>query len=159
MTTQVTVAFVSASEEETPADVCWHNLLFADRVHHLEFFAVSAHGWVKHTASDYQQLERRLREHNCDTQVIAVPGNGRYALPWNARACGHWMLYSCRPRQHALEEMLQYCESYDENFARLADAGDIVMTAPRGTPTPYNPEMPTLFSVLCAGRHKLALAV
>jgi hypothetical protein len=161
MTLQFTVVFARVPQQEAPLDVCWHNLMFADRLHHLELFAGSAQAWIALTgATSYQQLERELRQRRCETQLIAVPRtNPALDIRFNndeRRACGHQLVFSCRPRPMALEEMHQHCASYEQNLERLADAGDIAMPAPEGA---VKPGTPNLFSVLRDCRHKLTIAV
>lgn len=154
MTVQATVAFVFSNEP--PLDVCWHNLRFADQVHHLELFAAAASAWLKQTGADYQQLERELRQRQCHTHLIAVPNTQNLTLRLGERVCHYQLIFSCRPRVAALAELHQHWASYDENFARLADAGDVGLTVPHDTP-----EQPQLdvFALLARCQHKLALAV
>lgn len=161
MSVRVTVTLARAPEEETPLQVCWHNLLFADRVLSLELFAASAYGWLKTTGSDYQQLERELRERHCHTHLIAATHNDatmRYSLSTKpGQVCRYYCIISCRERSQAQAELRLYATSYEENFARLTETGDIETEGPPLGLRP--PEGDNIFTVLGAARHKLALAI
>ena len=124
-----------------PKQVAWHNIRMADQ--HLDLSAVltSIQGYfASHENATYQDLEKELRERNCNTHLIACnlsshPGlkcalkrkNGSSSkeeldvdLKWE-------MIASVRPPPYALRELLQHQKTYEENFEALAFTGVLVV--------------------------------
>lgn len=129
---------------DTPEQICWHNLVTADQKLNLQLFIAAALLWLKlNPASNFTDLELLLRKHNLNTHLIAVTPT--------QLSCGYKLaspnpsstnenddnvykyvcIYSCRPKEFALQELLTHWPTYDENLANLKFAGLIVLDRDR----------------------------
>jgi hypothetical protein len=121
--------------DETPADVVWHNIKLADERYNLQLFLAAAGGWFHlYPEKGFQDLERELRQRNMKTHLFAAKPTlqAKYKLmnPQKEFDTGleFECMYSCRPAPHALKEVLQHSSSYEENFEKLAKSGYITLS-------------------------------
>ena len=130
---KVTVAFQFEDMGAPSLETCWANLELADKMRALELFAVSAAAWLRISGQNHQALERELRARSFDTHLIAatLPEGATVAV---ADSLPYYCIYSCRPRESALNELLQYAESYEQNFERLAQTADLRAIGASGLP-------------------------
>jgi len=115
---------------EKPEDICWHNLKVADENYNLNMFIGASMGWLElNKTKDYQDLEKELRNKNFNTHLIAVTPidipNSKVKLHGQDKK--YECIFSCRPKESAIKELLKYSKSYEENFAKLIDAGSIII--------------------------------
>lgn len=122
--------FADVPKEMTENDVALYNLKKADETLNLNFFVASASGWFNvHTDKTYQDLEKLLRENNFNTYIFPKPTNNKTLLrsPSNAILddIRYECIFSCRPKEYALAELLETWKSYDESFENLKYTGSI----------------------------------
>lgn len=121
------IQVIDISEGELPLDICWHNLKVADELHNLTYFICASSGWLSlNPSKTYQDLEKELREKNFNTHLIAVNKRnipGMELMMPDGMNAQHECIFSCRPTEYALRELLQHSGSYDENFKKLMYAG------------------------------------
>ena len=119
--------------EETPEQICWHNITLSDQCHNLEYFIMSSMAWLKlNPDKNFADLETELRNRKLNTHLLAhkpdLPPNSKLGLHGNSNQeykyeCG----FSCRPLNLAIEELLQYWPSYEDNFDQLSKTGIAIM--------------------------------
>lgn len=122
------ISVEDALPNETSEEICLHNLKITDLNHNLQYFIVSVQGWFNlNPTKNYQDLEKFLRENNFNTHLYcakprSVP-NSKLVGRIKDVDCEYECIYSCRPKNHALEEVLKFWSSYEENFEKLKYAG------------------------------------
>jgi hypothetical protein len=122
--------YIDPSENETSQEIAWHNIQIADSIHHLVHFSQASMAWMlSHPDKNFQDFEKSLREAKLQTHLFCQKPPSGVSLDdlvnvnQPDREC-KWMVYfSCRPAPYALQEVLDTCSSYEENFERLRDAG------------------------------------
>lgn len=120
---------------ESDHDICWHNLAIADKYHNLQLFIAAARAWCRlNPDKNYQDLEKVLRGRALNTYIIAsqdkIPANADILFCNGSNQqtpCQYHAVFSCRPNPHALQELLKHWNSYDENFDKLRNTGDICL--------------------------------
>lgn len=137
------VIIEAVKEGDTEEEIVWSNLKVCDAIQNPALFGFCASAWLRiNPAKNYQDLERELRERTFDTHLIAVDNLNQFRLgsvePHSPDLKdvknaiyqnGKWVeveyscIFSCRPVPFAMEELLTYWPSYDDNFARLPRAG------------------------------------
>jgi len=127
---------VEPKETENAEDILWHNIRVADELHNLQMFIGAASGWFAlNPEKNFQDLERELRERDLNTHLIAKkPGfSGDFTLRIpvkdreQTKELIYECIYSCRPKEFALEELHEFAENYDDNFEKLALAGSVTV--------------------------------
>jgi len=117
---------------ETLEQICEHNLRQADIHYHLAHFIASSMAWFKlRPGATYQDLETYLRGGKFNTYLIArkydvMPTGTKFVRPPGMRSdtpVQFECIYSCRPAPHALNELIEVNETYEENFLKLGSAG------------------------------------
>lgn len=113
---------------ESIEEIIWHNLLQADSILNLNLFIASSAAWIKNNPTkNYQDLERELRKRHFNTHLFAkkfeVSNKFTLNAPNDLFEPKYECIYSCRPPKYALSEIMQYWNSYEENFDKLALAG------------------------------------
>jgi hypothetical protein len=113
---------------ETIDEIIWHNIKEADSILNLNLFITSAMAWIENNPTKtFQDLERELRKRNLNTHLYAKEfekkDNFVLTAPNKLFEPKYECIYSCRPPKYALEEIMQYWNSYEENFEKLALAG------------------------------------
>jgi len=126
----------------SPVETAEHNLKVADSVFHLPLFCVAARGWINaHDGKkNFQDLEKFLRSSNLNTHIIAHPPTTLKDVKFvrcdfitgkdltNAVEVPYEVWFSCRPKIFAMQELLSFHSSYDENFANLEKSGWLIST-------------------------------
>lgn len=117
---------------ETIDEIIWHNLKQADSILNLNLFIASSMAWIKNNPiKNFQDLESELRKHELNTHLYAKEfkpsDNLKLVAPNKLFEPKYECIYSCRPPKYALEEIMQYWKSYEENFEKLALAGMIAV--------------------------------
>src|SRR5437868_10173808 len=88
---------------ETKLDICWHNLLMADKFHNIKYFTISVISWFKlNRNKNYQDLEKELRRRDFNTLLIAKDfvQNDRFGLELNCHY-DYIYIYECvRSEEH-----------------------------------------------------------
>lgn len=125
--------FTDPLETETIEEICWHNLMTADKYLNLQYFIAAATGWIKlNPTKNYQDLEKELRTKNLNTHLIAsksknISGTHLGLCGNNDKTdCEYECIFSCRPKEFAVKELLEHWPSYDINFEKLDKAGSII---------------------------------
>ena len=126
--------FVDPTITETPEQICWHNLAVADKYLNLQFFIAASIGWIKmNPTKNYQDLEKELRDRDFNTHLLAckpksVPNShlGLYREN-DLTTYSYECIFSCRPKEHAIKELLGHWPSYEINFKNLSRSGSIIV--------------------------------
>lgn len=123
---------VNPEKDESEYDICLHNLVIADKYHNLSYFMAASMGWFKlNPTKNYQDLELLLRKLDLETHLYAknpmIP-NSKLGLHKKINdSYLYECIFSCRPREYALKEVLEFWSSYEKNFDQLKFAGTIVI--------------------------------
>lgn len=115
---------------DVPEEICWHNMKVADEFFELNFFMFAAHAWLNlNIDKNFQDLEKELRARNFNTHLIAKKNNRNnpdVELKLHGQEMKYEIIFSCRPPEYALKEVLLEWSSYRENFENLSNTGLIV---------------------------------
>jgi len=116
--------------------IIWENFITADKNHKLDMICCLSTEWIKtHNDKNLQDLEREFRRKKMDTYIISE-NKGKERRDHCELSLfrendnityEHEVVFSCRPPNYAMEELLQHWSSYDENFMALAQTGFIVV--------------------------------
>jgi hypothetical protein len=134
--------YIEIEENETKDDVALYNIKLSDEYKNSETMIYSFMAWFKNNDTrDFQDLEKMMRDNNLDTHLVAkkfdlenVPEGAKISVPNNhvkndeKNYFDHIVMISCRPREEALGEVIQFGKSYEENFEKLARTGSIFKT-------------------------------
>lgn len=134
--------YISSEKNETKEDIILHNIKISDEYKNTETLIYSFMSWFKNDNNrTFQDLEQFLRNNDMDTHLIAkkfnigdLPEGAKITIPNNNPLnekeyfFNNILLISCRPRQEALEELLKYHKSYEDNFKQLRKTGSIFKT-------------------------------
>jgi len=91
----------------------------------------SSFAWITSNSSrNFQDLEKLFRIKNFNTYLIAKEVNveNGFVLKTpnnNVDEVLYECYFSCKPREFALQEVLDNCGSYDENFEKLSKSGNL----------------------------------
>lgn len=125
--------FIDPTADETPEQICCHNLTIADKYLNLQFMIASSMGWLKlNPTKNYQDLEMEFRSKNFNTHLLAckpkdIP-NTHLGLHKDSDSTKYEYecIFSCRPKEYAIKELLQHWPNYEDNLAKLDKAGSII---------------------------------
>lgn len=122
--------FENVSGDMTENEVALYNMKVCDDNLSLQWFIVSAFGWLNaNKDKNYQDLEKELRNRNFNTHLFAkkinLENNMKLILPNSQKEGEYECIFSCRPKEYALKEVLKHHKSYEENFEKLVGAGSI----------------------------------
>jgi hypothetical protein len=113
-------------------EIVWHNLKQSDENYNLQVFIAASTAWLKlNPTKSYQDLEKELRDRDFNTHLIAkksILKENYLIIICNDYKCENFeyeCIFSCRPKQSALNELLATWKSYDENFEKLAYTGNV----------------------------------
>ena len=91
--------------EMTMNEISIHNLSKADKYLNLKFMIASSIGWLKANPDlNIRNLEEKFREKNFNTHIIMAHDS---------------IVFSCKPKDKALNELLSYWTTYNDNFNAL----------------------------------------
>lgn len=125
---------INFSKSELPkSELSYENLKILSKTHDLMLIMNGISGWFK-TNPDCKttDLEKKFRDDNLDIHLISAEANidtnkFKIVLPYNmTEECDRMIIYSCRPVEYGLEEVLTHAKTYEENFERLNRAGIIM---------------------------------
>lgn len=129
------IDLVDPEKTDTPQSIVWHNLQVCDEQHDLSHFIMAAQGWFNiNKTADFQDFEKALREKNFHTHLYAkkpaITKGTSLRTPNNLNTESdpkliYECIYSCRPREHALKELLSFWDTYEDNFDALKLAGQV----------------------------------
>ena len=119
------------TKNETNEKVAWDNLLEVIPTADIGLIGCCATAWFKENPGKKNtDLEKELRKHNLDLYLIVnttPPEEYDTISNFNmSQRVKYMLIYSARPKEEAMEELLIHASSYEENFARLNDAGTLV---------------------------------
>ncbi|AYV75553.1 MAG: hypothetical protein Terrestrivirus2_61 [Terrestrivirus sp.] len=129
------IDLIDPDKNDTPQSIVWHNLRVCDEHHDLSHFIMAAQGWFNiNKTSDFQDFEKALREKNLNTHLYAkkpaITKGSSLRTPNNFNGeidpkLVYECIYSCRPHEYALKELLGFWDTYEDNFNALKLAGQI----------------------------------
>ncbi len=120
--------FIDPEVTETPHDVAIHNLIESDTCLNLTSFSMAVCGYMKvHPNYNYQDIEQVCRNLKLNTHLFASKVKYPVQHPDKKTECKYEIVYSCRPYQNALAEVLEHWPSYEKNYEALALAGNVVI--------------------------------
>ncbi len=131
------INYIKPNEGESPDDIAIYNLKICDKYKNLQAFCQSTVSWLKNDPSrDYQDLELLLRHLELDTHLIARPkesmeSNENFVLSIPNRTndtnvYDYILWVSCKSKDKAIEELLTFHNSYEENFECLSRTGCLI---------------------------------
>ena len=107
------------------------NMMLSDLYLNNSTTIAAAYSWVvQDNRRNFQDLEKFFRQNNFNTYLIArkidigdnfmlkTPNNNVEGLIYECYFC-------CKPKEIALQEVLDTCVSYDENFDNLSKSGNV----------------------------------
>jgi hypothetical protein len=121
---------VDPESGETKNQICWHNIITADTNLCLQYFMLASQAWFKlNPTQNYQDLEKILRKNNLNTHLCAampqIVPNSKLIGKVDSVECKYECVYSCRPKEYAINEVLQHWPTYEKNFENLKYAGSL----------------------------------
>jgi hypothetical protein len=133
----IKINYKKPEEDESPDDIAMYNMKISDKYKNLQAFCQSTVSWLKNDPSrNYQDLEILLRHMELDTHLIARPkklldSNTNFVLTIpnkinDSNVYDYVLWISCKPRLEAINELLSYHTSYEENFECLKNTGCLV---------------------------------
>lgn len=130
----VRISVTKPPQWKSKQDICWTNMLTGDKMCNLEIFSASVVAWRRlNPTLTYQDLENELRKRGANTHIIVRKNDG--PSPYRLGHIGnkndttiydYYAMISCRFRTAALEELLEYHLSYEDNHTKLSKTGDIM---------------------------------
>jgi hypothetical protein len=125
------VLYEDANETETFDEISLHNMMLSDVYFNKETLQHSAYSWIIADSSrNFQDLEKFFRLNNLNTYLIAkkITVDDNFVLKTpnnNVEDLLYECYFSCKPRDMALQEVLDNCSTYDENFEKLEKSGNL----------------------------------
>lgn len=126
------LTLVTPAQNESQDEIVWHNLRIADEIYKLELFISSSMGWFRlNPTKNFRDFELALREKNINTHLYAkktLPTSGMKLCSPNKSvtdAMEYECIYSCRPKEYALAEVLKFWPTYEENLLALEKSGSL----------------------------------
>lgn len=121
----ISIKFEDLTSTDVEENVLWHNMKKCDDIYNLQLFISCSMGWLRlNPTKNMQDLESELRKRDFNTHLYAkdVP-DFQYTLELNSKICNYECIFSCRPKKLALEEVLKFHGTYENNFEKLANSG------------------------------------
>jgi len=133
----IRIGYIDPEKLENDKEIAMHNIKISDKYHNLMLFISSAYGWLNaNPGTNFQDLESMLRANNLHTHLYAKPivldVDSKLGMPIfdengkNKTEYKYECIFSCRPANDALNEVLMYWKTYQENFDGLKYAGCII---------------------------------
>ena len=125
------ILYEEISKEESIDDISENNMMLSDLHFNIDTLRHSAYGWINSESSrNFQDLEKLFRKKNFNTYLIAkkITVENGFVLKTpnnNVDELIYECYFSCKPKELALQEVLDNCISYDENFENLAKSGNL----------------------------------
>jgi hypothetical protein len=130
------VSLIDVHENESKEDVLWHNLKQADSIYNLGLFIASSMAYFEqYPNKNFEDLEMELRQRDFNTHLIANVVDEEAELRFiykksdhikkgvEAKKALYEIIYSCRPKEHAVKEVLMHWKTYEENLEKLKYSG------------------------------------
>lgn len=129
-------SYEDVEETDDPADVAFHNMNIGDKRLNLAFFIAGARGWMTaNKDKSFYDLEKELRKRSFDTHLYAKKTNrlkgSILGIPGRINDVTEYKyecIFSCRPKNDALKEVLQHWRTYEENLEALKQTGYVTIT-------------------------------
>jgi hypothetical protein len=122
----ISIKFEDLTTTDIEESVLWHNMKKCDDICNLQLFISCSMGWLRlNPTKNMQDLESELRKRDFNTHLYAkdVPEDFQHTLELNSKICNYECFFSCRPKKLALEEVLEFHGTYENNFEKLANSG------------------------------------
>jgi hypothetical protein len=134
------ITFIDPSDNEKPIDIAIHNLKTADKYFHLDLVIAATHGLINTDAKlTYQLIETKFREMELNTHLIAVkPDKLEPDVELKSltdEKSEYECIYSVRPIEHAMKELLTHWNTYEKNYAALQYTGELCVNDKDNVPT------------------------
>ena len=120
-------------QQPNEKETAWYNIIQASKTHDLNLVVVCVGGWYKaNPDKNHTDLENKLRDADLDIYLIAskydnISDDFKLVSPFDYTSeCEYVLLYSCRPKEQALKEVLTHASSYEENFNKLNSSGALI---------------------------------
>ena len=121
--------------KETSDEISVHNMMLSDVYFNTETLRHSSYAWIVSDKSrNFQDLEKFFRLNNFNTYLIAkkvsenIISENKFVLKTpndNIENLCYECYFSCKPKDMALQEVLNNYSTYDENFDNLSKAGNL----------------------------------
>lgn len=126
------IRLVDPDESQTKDELCLHNLKESDDHYQLYLFIAASFGWFElYPDKNYQDFEVFLRNNGMNTHLIAVKpapdATNLYLI--SGDPAEFECIFSCRPKELALKELMTHSSNYEENFGKLLRAGTLKITS------------------------------
>ena len=125
------ILYDDVNSTDTSDDISEHNMMLSDIHFNTETLKHSAYAWIiSDNNRNFQDLEKMFRKKNFNTYLIAkkITVDNGFILKTpnnNINILLYECYFSCKPREYALQEVLDNYTSYDENFENLNKAGNL----------------------------------
>jgi len=123
--------FVDPEENAKENDIAWVNLENCDKYFQLDFFLGAVMGWLNvNPDKTFQDLEFELRKRDLNTHLFAkkVVLDPDFSLVLNnQKDLKYECVFSCKPKNLALKEVLQHWPTYEDNFDALKYSGSLTL--------------------------------
>ncbi len=120
------IRFEDPLTTDNAESVLWHNMKICDDMHNLQLFISCSMGWLElNPTKNMQNFESELRERDFNTHLCAknIPTDSQYTLKLKSKKCNYECIFCCKPKKLALEEVLEFNETYESNFEKLENSG------------------------------------
>lgn len=107
--------FDKLSDSDDKKEIVWNNIELADEHLNLDLIIASCLSWLslhKDKDCNLSDLEKQLRIHQLNTHLYAKP----------LETGGYECIFLCSPKEEAIQELLSYKVSYEDNLIHLKDA-------------------------------------
>lgn len=166
------ISLVDPDPTETLGDICWHNIVTSDKYHDLQSFSAASMAWISlNPDKNFSHLESELRLKNLNTHLLAcnpkeIPDTylGLYRDSDSVTQYEYQCIFSCRPAEYALEELLLHWPSYEDNFNHLDRAGILIakdanQIKPDADVQLLDDKQKSLYQLIQANEKKLVIVV
>ena len=125
------ILYDEIANDDSLDDISEHNMMLSDLHFNTETLRHSAYGWINSDSSrNFQDLEKLFRKKNFNTYLIAkkITIENGFVLKTpnnNVDDLLYECYFSCKPKEFALQEVLDNYIVYDENFENLAKSGNV----------------------------------
>jgi hypothetical protein len=143
------LVLIDSVKEDSINDIAIHNMKIADERYNIDLFILASVGWFQANRNkNFKDLETFCRENKFNTHFFAkekkydvklfIPNND------NKMEYKYEVVYSCRPKDVALKEVLENWKTYDENFQVLSTCGSRIYIDDNITETDSENKNPAL---------------
>ena len=125
------ILYDETNSNDSVDDIAEHNMTLSDLYLNAETLRHSAYAWITSDKNrNFQDLEKLFRKKNFNTYLIAkkitLENGFVFKTPNdNVNELLFECYFSCKPKDLALQEVLDNYSSYDENFENLSKSGNL----------------------------------